>query len=119
MKMTPPKEELRFFHLEIFGDLRVILDVNRNPWFVGEDIAKALGFIVQLDEINSILPLQHKLTFKPELVFNSVPNDLKAWKELPEQAEPNKEKVFTLSEQGLDYFLNHIVGNKTSLRLVK
>lgn len=37
-------DNLKLFENPDFGDVRVLLDEKNNPWFVGNDIAKCLGY---------------------------------------------------------------------------
>ena len=44
---------LKIFENNDFGELRTITDENGNPWFVGKDVAKALGFTNTRDAIRT------------------------------------------------------------------
>lgn len=37
-------DNLKLFENPDFGDVRVLLDEKSNPWFVGNDIARCLGY---------------------------------------------------------------------------
>lgn len=37
-------DNLKLFENPDFGDVRVLLDEKNNPWFVGNDIARCLGY---------------------------------------------------------------------------
>lgn len=46
-------KELKIFDNEEFGQIRTIVDENNEPWFVGKDVAKALGFTNTRDAIRT------------------------------------------------------------------
>lgn len=37
-------DNLKLFENPDFGDVRVLLDEKHEPWFVGNDVAKCLGY---------------------------------------------------------------------------
>lgn len=46
-------KDLKIFNNEEFGEIRTIVDENSEPWFVGKDVAKALGFTNTRDAIRT------------------------------------------------------------------
>ena len=46
-------KDLKIFNNEEFGQVRTIIDENSEPWFVGKDVAKALGFTNTRDAIRT------------------------------------------------------------------
>lgn len=44
--------ELKVFNSEEFGDVRTVT-INGDPWFVGKDVAAALGFTNPRDAIST------------------------------------------------------------------
>ena len=46
-------KDLKIFDNEEFGQIRTIIDENNEPWFVGKDVAKALGFTNTRDAIRT------------------------------------------------------------------
>ena len=46
-------KDLKIFNNEEFGRIRTIVDENSEPWFVGKDVAKALGFTNTRDAIRT------------------------------------------------------------------
>lgn len=46
-------KDLKIFNNEEFGRVRTIIDENSEPWFVGKDVAKALGFTNTRDAIRT------------------------------------------------------------------
>lgn len=46
-------KDLKIFNNEEFGQVRTIIDENNEPWFVGKDVAKALGFTNTRDAIRT------------------------------------------------------------------
>ena len=45
--------ELQIFENEEFGEIRTVT-INNEPWFVGKDVAKALGFTNSRDAIATL-----------------------------------------------------------------
>ena len=45
-------KEIQIFHHEMFGDIRTMTDEQGETWFVGKDVAEALGYSRPLDALS-------------------------------------------------------------------
>lgn len=52
--------ELKIFNNEEFGKIRVV-EINNEPWFVGRDVAKALGYSNTKDAIIKRVDVDDKM----------------------------------------------------------
>ena len=45
-------EEIKIFNSEEFGDIRTVT-IDKEPWFVGKDVATALGYAKPLNALST------------------------------------------------------------------
>lgn len=48
-------EVLRLFENSSFGNVRVLLDSDKEPWFVGNDVARCLGYVNPKDAVKRLV----------------------------------------------------------------
>lgn len=48
-------DNLKLFENPDFGDVRVLLDEKHEPWFVGNDVAKCLGYADPRDAVRRLV----------------------------------------------------------------
>ena len=55
-------KEIQIFHHEMFGDIRTMTDEQGETWFVGKDVAEALGYSNTRDALSKHVDDEDKTT---------------------------------------------------------
>lgn len=60
IEKTEVRNEVQVFNSERFGDLRMV-EIDNEPWFVGKDVAEALGYAKARNAISAHVDLEDKM----------------------------------------------------------